>query len=156
MTDINSILVPVDFGEATNPAVEVALTMAKAFQAKLTLLHVCMTVPVGYFYAEGLSWPSYEMETLAKDQLDSLVATVRQSSPGAEGVILGGEPWRKILEVANDRKTDLIIVGTHGRTGLDHLLIGSVAEKVARVSPVPVLIVSSEASRAAKAKRLED
>ena len=115
-----------------------------------------MTVPVGYFYAEGLSWPSYEMETLAKDQLDSLVATVRQSSPSAEGAILGGEPWRKILEVANDRAADLIIVGTHGRTGLDHLLIGSVAEKVARVSPVPVLIVSSEASRAAKTKRLED
>lgn len=156
MTVFSHVLVPIDFGDASNHALLLAVTMAKTFQAKLTLVHVCVTVPAGYTYAEGLSWPTYEMENLAKDEVDKLLASVRETVPSAEAVILGGEPWRRILDVAKEREVDLIVMGTHGRTGVSHLLIGSVAEKITRHSPVPVLIVGTKDTRTAKERSLAE
>ena len=154
--DFTHVLVPVDFGEASNQALDVALTMAKAFQAKLTLVHVCVSVPLGYVYAEGLSWPTYEMEDLATKQMDALLARARQERPSAEGIIVGGDPWRKILAVSKERGADLIVMGTHGRTGLSHLLIGSIAEKITRHAHVPVLIVGAKDEREAKERALAE
>jgi len=140
------ILVPIDFGEASESAFDLALELATKFEAKVTLVHVTWLPPYYYSaYAEGLAWPTDELDHMAKKQLDAAVASARVRYPNIEGALAAGEPWERILETAKERAADLIVMGTHGRRGLTHLFLGSVAEKIVRLSPIPVLTVSAEA-----------
>lgn len=143
---IGKILVPVDFSEPSQKALHYARPFAEQFGASLTLMHVLepITYPMefGYIPIEG---PDLEQQRLTEigrrlNQLGKgLGATVPVTS-----FIRVGRAWKEIVEAAKTEATDLIIVSTHGYTGLQHALLGSVAEKIVRHAPCPVLVVRTE------------
>ena len=144
MSTFRKILVPVDFSEHSDEAVRVASDLAKLCGAPLTLVHVYQ-LPV-YPLPEGAIFPPpeavAEQLTTAGRDLDKLAATARAAgAPGVETVVRQGVPFSDIVAFARDGGFDLIVMGTHGRTGLKHLLIGSVAEKVVRKAPCAVLTI---------------
>lgn len=148
MAPFRHILVPVDFGDPSAHAIELALTMATRFDAKLTLLHVSWMPPYYYSaYAEGLAFPVGEMETAAKKMLTDALTKAQGRYPRTESMMVAGEPWEKILESAKGCGADLIIMGTHGRRGVARVVLGSVAEKVVRHSPIPVLTTAGPGER---------
>jgi nucleotide-binding universal stress UspA family protein len=150
MANIQHLLVPTDFGDASNRALELALALAAKLDGRITLLHAT-TLPPFYYaaYAEGLSWPTDELEGQARKELDTLVTRTRERHAKVEGQLMAGEPWESILEAATELRADLIVMGTHGRRGLPRALLGSVAEKTVRLSPIPVLTVSASGEGAA-------
>jgi nucleotide-binding universal stress UspA family protein len=134
------ILVPTDFSESSRRALDTAVSLALAFGAKLTITHSC-EVP-GYAYV-GMMAPPIDYLTPLREAGESLllktVESIRDKVPGATTVLRSGAPWQQTLEVAKEVSADLIVIGTHGRSGLAHAFLGSVAEKVVRMSPIPVL-----------------
>lgn len=139
MSTIKHILVPVDFSPASDRSLEKALELARAFDARITLLHIWSLPAVGY--AEGLAWPIDDLQQAAREALGGLAARTTKLYPKTDSVLLEGNEWKQILETVKDQGCDLVVMGTHGRRGLPRLLLGSVAEKVVRLSPVPVLTV---------------
>lgn len=135
------ILIPTDFGEPSQLALQHAIGLAQTFGAKLTLLHV-YGIPTVY-YPDNVSWPLQELGKAAQTSLDSAVAAVRKQVPEATGRVEVGDPRDRILAYAKLCGADLIVIGTHGRRGVAHLVLGSVAEWVVRMSPVPVLTVGA-------------
>lgn len=96
-------------------------------------------------YGDGLYWPVDDLQRAAKDALNAAVAKAKERYLKTNGLLACGEPWREILEAARERGADFIVMGTHGRRGLTRVLLGSVAEKVVRLSPVPVVTVPAGA-----------
>jgi nucleotide-binding universal stress UspA family protein len=139
MIAFKHILVATDFSEASESAVSTAIEMARAFQARLTLLHVWNVPNMGY--AAALAWPMADMEEAARKTLDEGHARVLKLLPGTAAVLKVGREWERILETVKELDVDLIVMGTQGRRGLPRLMLGSVAEKVVRLAPVPVLTV---------------
>jgi nucleotide-binding universal stress UspA family protein len=143
MTRFNHILVPVDFELPSQEALEVAIELAIVFDARLTLMHA-WDIPV-FAYAGSNSFMTADMWTpiarAATEQLASALVVLRKRLPRAESVLAQGAPAVETLAVANRVKADIIVMGTHGRRGLERVLLGSVAERVVRSSPVPVLTV---------------
>lgn len=144
MTSIRKILVPTDFSEHSALALSYAVDLAKRYDAALTLLHVYPVV--NYAAAEGFAL--YTPEQLAKlitqltTQLRAIEDEARKGGVGQISSLMEqGDAYKEILELAGGY--DLIVMGTHGRTGLKHALMGSVAEKIVRTSPCPVLTVRS-------------
>jgi nucleotide-binding universal stress UspA family protein len=150
--EFKHILVPTDFGDAANRALDFALSLATKFESTVTLLHAFTVPAVGYGYPEGLLWPIDEMAKAAKTELEGVLAKAKERYAKVDGVLVSGEPWQQILETAKRCGADLIVMGTHGRRGFSRVLLGSVAEKVVRLSPVPVLTVSSVEAQQAKSK----
>jgi nucleotide-binding universal stress UspA family protein len=151
----NRILVPTDFSPPSDAALEYARAVAARFGASLHLLHV-----VGDPFRAAYATEVYvkEVEGLRDDLLADGVARLRdrlQSSDmqelGATTAAVIGTPAGSIVEYAGGHDIDLIIMGTHGRGGMSHLLMGSVAERVVRTAPCPVLTVR-ETPATAKAK----
>ncbi len=156
MHSFKHILVPTDFEDASEHALAVALNLAAKFDAKVTLLHATQLPPYYYAaYAEGLAWPTDELEGQARTALDDAGKKAKERYSNVETVLADGEPSYKILETARDRDVDLIVMGTHGRRGVSRVLLGSVAEKTVRLSPIPVMTVCAEEERRAKEKALE-
>lgn len=144
METFRHILVPVDFGEASEPAVDLALAIAMRFDAIVTLFHASWLPPYVYVEdAEGLSFPTDEMQQKAKAALEQTYAKAVGRYKRVGKLMMPGEPWEKILEAASSVQADLIVMGTHGRRGVARLFLGSVAEKIVRHSPVPVLTVGN-------------
>lgn len=142
MAPFRHILVPVDFGAASEQAIEIALTIGGRFDALVTLLHVSWMPPYYYSaYAEGLAFPVEEMETKGRAMLEKTYVKAAERYARVEKMLLPGDPFEKILEAAKTAGADLIVMGTHGRHGVARVVIGSVAEKVVRHSPIPVLTV---------------
>ena len=145
MVSFKKILVPVDFGESSKEALEVAVGLAKQFGAELTLLHTWEIPVYGYgameFSAMDMLTP---IQGAATEQLDALVAEIRRQHPETKGVLARGVPWREVLATIEQSKPDLVVMGTHGRRGVGRAILGSVAEKIVRMSPVPVLTVRSK------------
>jgi nucleotide-binding universal stress UspA family protein len=141
MTLFPHIIVPIDFEASANDALEVAMELAQAFGAKLTLIHV-WEMPV-YPYMEFMldSQVIATVQDRAVAMLASKLEQVRKSLPNAESKLETGLAWNGILKAVDELRPDLIVMGTHGRRGLSHALLGSVAEKVVRLSPIPVLTV---------------
>jgi nucleotide-binding universal stress UspA family protein len=139
MQTFKNILVPTDFSEPAEQATELAILLAQKFDSKLTLLHA-YEIP-SYPYADGLYWPLDDLIREAKTTLDAALAKVKERYANVEAVLGSGNPFEQILTVAKDRSCDLIAMGTHGRRGLSRIFLGSVAERVVRLSPVPVLTV---------------
>lgn len=140
---LEHVLVPTDFGASSERAEALAAELAARFDAKLTILHV-WAVPVPS-YAEGLAWPLDGIEAAAREALARVLERVKAKHPKTDGRLVTGVAWDRILEAAKEGDVDLIVMGTHGRRGLPRALLGSVAEKVVRLSPVPVLTVGAEA-----------
>ena len=147
---IEHVLVPIDFSEYSDHALDYAITFASKLQARLTLLHVIESLPVSGVDAVTLP-PDYllELEVGANRHMRSYLERVTTVGLKGEVAVVYGTPFLVITEVAKERQVDLIIMGTHGRTGLRHLWLGSVAERVVRLAPCPVLVVRTPAATAA-------
>ncbi|MGH7298546.1 MAG: universal stress protein [Polyangiaceae bacterium] len=134
------VLVPIDFGEPSGVALEAAIDLARRFDAQLTLVHV-YDIPT-YVYS-GITYPTGELlgqlQKAARDSFDKELRRVHAELPTAKGVLRCGPAAQEILATIDEVHPDLVVIGTHGRKGVKHALLGSVAEKVVRSSPVPVL-----------------
>jgi nucleotide-binding universal stress UspA family protein len=143
MSPIRKILVPTDFSEGSAAATEQALTLAHAFEASVTLLHVYQ-VPA-YVFPDGSTFVAGpEVAARIEREAEDAIAAAARSAEQKSGVpVLTrtaiGAPFEEILRAARD--FDLVVMGTHGRTGLRHLILGSVAERVVRQASCPVLTV---------------
>jgi len=140
--EIRHILAPTDLSELSKQAVDYAFALAHTFGAKLSLLHV---IELPTYHLEG-HLPSDlairlldDLERQAKLDLAGLLPGAEVAQVAVARHVVVGTPYRKIVEVAASEKVDLIVMTTHGRTGLSHLVMGSVAERVVRTSPCPVL-----------------
>jgi nucleotide-binding universal stress UspA family protein len=146
------ILVPTDFSEYADYALDYAIELAKVLQAHLTVLHVFHLSPL----ALGEAPPAVLADTLAameanvQHQTQMALARVQEAGLQGDSAIVEGIPFQVIINTAESMDVDLIVMGTHGRTGLTHALMGSVAEKVVRLAPCPVLVTrgTTEASTA--------
>lgn len=145
---VKMILAPTDFSGAAEPALAWAAQLAEFFKAQVTIVHV---VDVSLGNMTGLAplaaMPAYGelLEVLRRDAKSDM-AKIAQRYPGARTLIREGVPRSSILDLAGELGADLIVMGTHGRTGLAHLLLGSVAEHIVRFSRIPVLTVRQRAS----------
>jgi nucleotide-binding universal stress UspA family protein len=142
--DWKRILCPIDFSDASRSALETAADLARRNGASLTLFHA-YPVP-GYTFPDGSFVASSKMlEELAdqaKRHLDEWKAIAAGLGVAAvDAATAVGEPAHEIVAFAKEKGADLVVVGTHGRTGLQHALMGSVAERVVRKAPCPVLTV---------------
>ena len=143
MTTAQRLLVPVDFSEYANQAVEYAIGLASKLGVRLTLLHVIQSLPLAGIDM-GVTLPYAYIQDLEAEITNRMQAYLeRVTAAGLEGeiAVVHGVPFQEILETAKTQQVDLIVMGTHGRTGLQHVLLGSVAEKVVRLAPCPVLVV---------------
>jgi nucleotide-binding universal stress UspA family protein len=140
------ILCPVDFSPGSQQALRVAARLARDRRAELVLAHVWHVPPLAYSGEYPLPAEAFmRMNAHAKASLSE--AHEQASSLGAQEVstlFLTGLPWAQIVEASGDPVFDLIVVGTHGRTGLSRFLLGSVAEKVVRHAPCSVLVARGE------------
>ncbi len=147
MHPIKKILVPTDFSDCADHAVEYAVELARQLGAQITLLHVAEVPVYTYSAAACLSSDfSKTIEAMARRKLDDVVAVLRQRAPDAGGVLESGPPGDAIRAAIKELRPDLIVMGTHGRRGLMHAMLGSVAEKTLRLADVPVLVVQARAA----------
>ncbi len=135
---IKTILHATDFSDRSKPALELACSLARDLGARLVVLHV-VSPPVAV-YGEGM------IATLPVTDLEEVRKRLREVKPCDPGLpidhrLVEGDPAEEIVREARDSGCDLIVLGTHGRTGLDRLLMGSVAERVMRKAACPVLTV---------------
>lgn len=144
MKDFSTILVAIDFSESSNNAFHLALNMAHKYSAKLVMLHV-INEPVDLrgFYVPHISFEKLEeeIEQGAQKLMESFCRQHLGDYENYQTLIVPGLPYEQIIQQAQKLSADLVILGTHGRTGLDHVLFGSTAEKVVRKCPLPVLTV---------------
>lgn len=144
---LDTILVPTDFSERANTALTHACDLAKLSGATLHVLHVLEwhANPMPTF-GLGLALPTWvqESKTAAEQTLQQLIAKLCPEGLKVVPALLAGTPAKAVLSYANEHRTDLIVMTTHGRTGLVHALMGSVAESVLRTAPCPVLVVRTE------------
>lgn len=144
MKPFGKLLVPIDYSPSASEAMRVAADLARRYDASLTLIHVYQ--PVAYPFPEGfvLYTPDQMAGILTELQqlLDQSVQFARgEGAPRVEGRLAQGVVDSEIIQTAEQEGYDLVVMGTHGRTGLQHALLGSVAEKVVRRAPCPVLTV---------------
>lgn len=141
---IGTILVPVDFSPHAQEAMEWALDLARRYDASLLLTHVLQPVP-WLAAPDGMTYTPADVAASTRNELSGSLEEMRRRVE-ASGVpcaaeLLDGHPASEIAALARRSAASLIVMGTHGRTGLQHALLGSVAEKVVRHAPCPVLTV---------------
>ena len=145
MKRIRRIVHPSDFSRASTPAFTSAVDMARANRAELLLVHVFMpgVPPLGQAYMRPSVFADLEASARAqcKKQLEKLVAKARRAGARARGLLLEGLPHESINQVARRKRADLLVMGTHGRTGFARFFLGSVASRVLATAPCPVMTV---------------
>jgi universal stress protein A len=138
------ILLPTDFSDCSAAAAGAARRLAAVFGARLTVLHV-LDEPAALdpmFRGEvPLELLRGRMEQYAREGMEAFVAAHLQGTENLETRFASGVPYREIIREARETGADLIVIGTHGRTGVEHVIFGSTAEKVVRMSPCPVLTI---------------
>jgi nucleotide-binding universal stress UspA family protein len=141
MLPIHKILHPTDFSDSAKPAFELACALARDYRATLVLVHV--VPPTHVFAPDGIAVPFPAQDVYdAQAQL----ARMHPADPdvAVEYHVRDGDPTAQILKIATDDAVDVIVMGTHGTSGLTRLLVGSVAESVMRKAPCPVLTVRGQ------------
>jgi nucleotide-binding universal stress UspA family protein len=142
--NVKKILFPTDFSEGSDNALPYAADMAKHYGAKLCVLHVIQDI------TEATGWyvPHVSLDELYRDieknaakEMDRYGVEELRGIKDIERIVVKGRPYDEILKFARGNKADLIVIGTHGRKGLDRVIFGSTAEKVVRDAPCPVLSV---------------
>jgi nucleotide-binding universal stress UspA family protein len=148
MIELKRILVPTDFSEHSERAAVYAAELAKRYGAEIHCIHVsdipADLLATSTYYMTG---PSEQfVEQVRDESKKSLDAFAAKNFPGleAKAVFLEGRPFVEIIRYTRDEKIDLVVIATHGRSGLKHALFGSVAEKVVRKAPCPVLVVKRD------------
>jgi nucleotide-binding universal stress UspA family protein len=144
MKSFSTVLFATDFSENSDLAFDYALTLARQSSAHLVLVHV-INEPVDLrgFYVPHISFDNLEkeIEDGAVRMMEKFCQTKLADFTDYETHISTGVPHEEILKQADDRNASLIVLGTHGRSGLDHILFGSTAERVVRQAKCPVLTV---------------
>lgn len=143
-SDMNRILVPIDFSEHSKKALQYAISFAGKFRSELILVYVVEpTIYPADFSFGQVAVPSIENELRerGKAELNNLAnALVGESTP-VKTIVRTGKPYLEIIKTAAEEGIDIIIIATHGHSGVEHLLFGGTTEKVVRKAPCPVLIV---------------
>ena len=145
MIKLKRILFPTDFSSTAEHALKYALTFASEHKAKLYVIHVIVNpdspVEAGE-EGESVAPPSFEkMEARAKKAIQQLIPERYMKELEIENIIVRGTPLKAILECAKKYNIDLITMASHGRKGISHMLMGSLAEKVVQMAPCPVLTI---------------
>jgi len=148
MVKFEHILVPTDFSEFSRYALDYAITIAKTFGARITLTHitnenelVALQQVSPYFEPGKLEELMRQRESEDQKQLDGFIPPELTKGIKVETIHKVGIPFVEIIKAAREKGVDLIVMATHGRSGLSHILLGSVAEKVVRKAPCPVLSI---------------
>ena len=139
-----TILFATDFSQSSEHAFQYALSLAGKFESRLCIIHV-INEPVDLrgFYVPHISFDKLEeeIEQGALKMMEKFCRDQARDYARLETYVVPGIPYDEIIKKALEVSADLVVVGTHGRTGLDHVLFGSTAEKVVRKSPVPVMTI---------------
>ncbi len=142
MISLKKILCPIDHSDCSKEALKYAVSFAMKDEAKLYLLHI---IDIRSF-SEGLDAMSKQipdeetLEQLRTKLLDCIPEEIRDEMD-VEAIVIQGIPFAEIISTAREKEIDMIVTGSHGRTGISHMMLGSVSEKVVRKAPCPVLIV---------------
>ncbi|HET8761336.1 MAG TPA: universal stress protein [Nitrospiria bacterium] len=149
---VKTILVPTDFSEGSQAALDYAVNLAKSFGSKIVLLHVIETTT--YTMTEALQLVNvYEVvRTAVEPVLDQMVTDLQQQKLSVSRAVAQGASAHEIVSQAREVGADLIVMGTHGRRGVNHLMVGSVAERVVRTAACPVLTVRQPVTGAGQTK----
>jgi universal stress protein A len=140
---LRSILVPIDFSDCSRKALQYAVPLARQFGSRLMLVHV---MPVHYFVGSefgpvDVPVPEVELRENSERALERLSREEIGAAVPVATRVCRGQPVQEIVAVAREERVDLILLSTHGHTGLKHVLLGSVTENVVRYAPCPVLVV---------------
>ena len=150
MKPFDKILTAIDFSENSDYAFDYALTLAKQFNAELTVMHV-INEPVDLrgFYVPHISFEQLEkeIEEGAVKMMENFCQTRLGDFTGYKTAIVTGIPYEEVIKKAEEVGASLIVLGTHGRTGLDHLIFGSTAERIVRSASCPVLTIRLPAAQ---------
>jgi len=149
MLPIKKILCPTDFSEPSYEAIKTAGELAFHFGSELYLLHVVSPVPVipmGGGAVFNVPLYEQELEVFSKRSLEEIINQMEWRDMKVRLIVLRGNPPDEIVRIAEEEMVELIVIATRGRTGFDRIIFGSVAEKVVRLAPCPVLTISRGAS----------
>jgi nucleotide-binding universal stress UspA family protein len=145
MPTIKKVLFATDFSEASDAALEYATAMAGAFHATLHVLHVLEDLAAHAWttevYVAALPGVHEEMERQARERLEQLLTPEQRAEYSVVLALRSGSPFVEVVRYARDEGMDLIVLGTHGRGAIAHMLLGSVAERVVRKAHCPVVTV---------------
>jgi len=145
MTQIRRILFATDFSNASAKAFATAMTLARANRATMTILHVVVpftpVVSEQYVGGEVLEEINVHTRRWSGQRIAKLTAKAKDRGVRGVGLLLEGDPAREIVRAARAKRADLIVVGTHGRTGLHKFFVGSIAGRVVATAPCPVVTV---------------
>ena len=149
MPTFNKILSATDFSEDSSLALSYAEELARRFNSELIVLHVDQPLPpvmvspdMGPVMDVGaMTRIAEEQRLLAQKELDKIINRMRDSGLKARSLLKVGSPFLEVIRTAQSEGAELIVMGTHGRTGLAHVLMGSVAERVVQKAPCPVLTI---------------
>ena len=147
MIQIKKILTPTDFSPQSKEALRYAVELAKVHEAEILLAHV-MEPPIYPTMFEGAAVAVPPLDESFRKQLEEHLESVRQEEVGdipSKISVREGSPCTELSELAQEEDVDLIVIATHGYTGLKHMLLGSTAEKMVRNAPCPVLTVRQKA-----------
>jgi len=140
--NIKKVLVPIDFSDYSKNSLKYAVNFAKHFGAELALIYVVEPIVYPPDFSMGqIAIPSVdlEMDKRAVEELNNLAKKEIPSDLKVKTIVKTGKPFIEIIETASEEDADLIIIATHGHSGVEHILFGSTAEKVVRKAPCPVL-----------------
>jgi len=140
--DIKKVLVPIDFSDYSKSSLRYAVNFAKQFNAEIYLIYVVEPIIYPPDFSMGqIAIPSVnaEWDERAKVELDNLAKTEIPEGVNVKTILKSGKPFLEIIDTASEENIDLIIIATHGHSGVEHILFGSTAEKVVRKAPCPVL-----------------
>ena len=151
------ILVPIDFSPSSEAALLAAAELAEALQAPIAVLHVVhdLTSTPGYKALKGARKQLRRMEDIANDMLQEYMQEIQKKYPklgalqDAEKLLVVGIPVTRILEAAEKANARMLVMGSQGRTGLSHVLLGSKAEQVVHLAKIPVLIIKDRHKKSA-------
>ena len=145
MIDIRHILVPTDFSKHSQNALTYAVAFAEKFGAEILLLHVvqdlALFIPEAVLVAPPPAPPVEQFAAAARTALERVITDLQRPGLAIRPEVVEGTPYEEIVRFARERDVDLIVIGTHGHTGLAHILLGGVTDKVVRRAPCPVLTV---------------
>lgn len=140
--ELHRILVPIDFSEHSKHALDYAARFAETFKAELLLLYVVEpTIYPADFSFGQVAMPDFENELKERGEKGLKELASSQGRVRSRTMVRTGKPFLEIIHAAQEEKTDLIIIATHGHTGVEHILFGGTAEKVVRKAPCEVLVV---------------
>ncbi len=140
--EINKVLVPIDFSDYSKGALRYAVNFARSFSAEVILIYVVEPVIYPPDFSMGqIAIPTVglDMDKRASEELEKLAKKEIPQDMKVKTIIRAGKPFFEIVETAAEENVDMIIIATHGHSGVEHILFGSTAEKVVRKAPCPVL-----------------